>query len=121
MPDCVVGKKVVGLVFASNRKPASMEWIRDQFRPFYQTVNGSEMGGIFECILVCPDEDAGDYNATRTAAGIPALAQGDPMIKNLVMFHKVQDVPWMSVVAEDATEIAPQGVLEMNPPPPTGG
>ena len=43
------------------------------------------------------------------------------MIKNFIRWHKVQEVPCLCVVAQDASEITKEGVLEMNPPPPTGG
>ena len=43
------------------------------------------------------------------------------MIKNFIRWHKVQEVPCLCVLAEDATQITAEGVLEMNPPAPQEG
>jgi hypothetical protein len=117
-PDLIQGKKVIGLAFASNQSAGSMEWITNELTPFYRTVNGSEMGNVFEVLLVCPDEEQADFDACRAAAPCPAFAKNDPMIKNLLAWHKVKALPTLCVIAEDATEITNEGVKEMNPPPP---
>ena len=71
--------------------------------------------------MVCPDQDANDYDASAQGVPCPALGQADPMIKNFIRWHKVEELPTLVIVAEDGTEITNKGVLEMNPPLPEEG
>jgi len=108
---------VVGLVFLTNKKPEAMTWVRDKLTPFYRTVKADQAGNEFDMILVCPDESDADYAACAQAVPCPALAKGDPMINAFIRMHKVSEVPTLCVLAEDATQITADGVLEMDPPP----
>jgi len=98
----------------------------------------AQAGNNFDMIMVCPDEvstlhpyrhvplthlvqEQDDYDACARAVPCPALAKDDPMIKNFIRWHKVQEVPCLCVISSDASEITKEGVVEMNPPPPTEG